>query len=93
VAYKTGGLADTIEDPGDYAEKLFCEKIYGRIKETGFLFRKYASDAFIREIKQALCVYHNKEIWLKLIRNAMGRDFSWKKSVETYIQLYSKLLD
>jgi starch synthase len=93
VAFNTGGLADTITTVGDHAERLFCEKIYGTIKETGFLFGSYSSESFLDEIRKTLCIYHNKDIWRKLIGNAMGRDFSWRESVETYMELYNKLFD
>jgi len=93
VAYNTGGLADTITAPGDQTVRLFCEKIYGPAKETGFLFSQYSSESFLDEIRKALCVYDNKEVWRKMIGNAMRRDFSWKKSVETYLELYSKTAD
>jgi starch synthase len=93
LAYDTGGLADTIVSPGDHVEKFFCEKVYGTIKETGFLFGKHSPEAFLGEIRKALCIYHNKDIWRKLIKNAMGRDFSWKKSAGTYLELYNTLHD
>jgi len=89
VAYDTGGLADTIVSPGDHAEKFFCEKVYGTIKETGFLFGRHSREAFLGEIRKALCIYYNKDIWQKLIKNAMGRDFSWKKSAARYLELYN----
>ena len=93
VAYDTGGLADTIVSPGDHTEKFFCEKVYGTIKETGFLFRQHSPESFLSEIRKALCIYYNKDVWRKLITNCMGRDFSWKKSARMYIELYSKLHD
>jgi len=93
VAYDTGGLADTIVSPGDHVEKFFCEKIYGTIKETGFLFGSHSPDFFLGEIRKALCIYCNKDIWRKLMKNAMGRDFSWKKSAAMYLELYKKLHD
>ncbi len=93
VAYDTGGLADTIVSPGGHAERFFCEKVYGTIKETGFLFGRHSPEFFLGEIRKALCIYYNADIWRKLIKNAMGRDFSWKKSAAMYLQLYNKLLD
>lgn len=36
--------------------------------------------------------YLNKEIWIKLQRNAMRQDFSWQNSAKQYIELYSMLI-
>ncbi len=91
VAFDTGGLADTISGPGGHVERFFCEKIYGKIKETGFLFNNYSSESFLDEIRKSLCIFYNRDVWRKLIVNAMGRDFSWKKSVESYMDIYRKL--
>ena len=93
VAYSTGGLTDTIISPGPHTEKLFCEKLFGSIIETGFLFSTHSQESLLGEIRKALCIYYKKDIWRKLIQNAMGSDFSWKKSADTYLELYSKPLD
>jgi starch synthase len=93
VAYDTGGLTDTIISPGAHTEKFFCEKVYGTIKETGFLFSQHSTESFLTEIRKALCIYYNRDVWRKLMTNGMARDFSWKNSARMYIELYSKLHD
>jgi len=93
VAYNTGGLTDTIISPGNHAEKFFCERLCGTIRETGFLFDLHSRESLLEEIRKALCIYCNKGIWRKLIKNAMGSDFSWKKSAGMYRKLYSMPLD
>jgi|SRR5208283_765179 len=89
VARRTGGLIDTITDSGDTPEKYFCEKIFGPIVETGFLFTGYSAALFARELRKALCIYHNQEIWQRLVSNAMLKDCSWTQSAQRYIDLYS----
>jgi len=91
VAYRTGGLADTITAPDDEPLRLFCEKVYGAVKETGFLFGGYSAGYFISEVRKALCVYYNKDVWRKIMANGMKADFSWKKSVKKYLELYGSL--
>ncbi len=81
VARKTGGLADTITD---YNE--------ARSKATGILFEDYTGEALLAAIKQALDLYEKKRTWQTLIKRAMKKDFSWKKSAKRYIELYEKAL-
>lgn len=88
VARKTGGLADTIEAAGDSLEQIFCSSYFGESNATGFLFGPYDQAAFMREIKRALCVFSNRKAWQGLMRNALSRDFSWRRSAQQYIDLY-----
>jgi starch synthase len=32
--------------------------------------------------------FQNKNIWEKIQRNGMTKDYSWRKSAEKYIELY-----
>jgi len=59
--------------------------------KTGFLFEKYEAGLLVKIIKRALKVYQNKEEWERLIKKAMAKDFSWKKSAKEYIKLYKEL--
>ncbi len=78
LAYKTGGLKDTVED---------YEK-----EGWGFLFEEYKSESFIKKIDKVLKVYENKKEWENLIIKAMEKDFSWNNSAREYIKLYNKML-
>lgn len=82
VARKVGGLADTIipYDPSKGAG-------------TGFLFDDYSRDELLRTVKKAIALFNDKRHWLKIRRNAMSEDFSWRKSAERYISLYKKALE
>jgi starch synthase len=81
VARKTGGLADTIVD-------------YDPLKKrgTGFLFSDYTASAMQDALKRAFCVFTDGDKMKKMMSDGMKRDFSWKRSAERYILLYSAAL-
>lgn len=80
IVRSTGGLDDTI-DPWDPRTK----------KGTGFKFQEYTGDALLRTIHQALAVYHDQDSWQKLMRNGMGKDFSWKIEAREYVRVYERV--
>ncbi|MFX0133406.1 MAG: glycogen synthase GlgA [Candidatus Hodarchaeota archaeon] len=80
IVHEIGGLADTIKD------------IRTNERGNGFMFTEYESEKLYETIKEALRVYKEKEIWKKIIQNAMECDFSWEKSAEKYLNLYKKLI-
>ena len=43
-------------------------------------------------LRMALGFFADKEIWNKLITNAMKLDFSWKASAKKYDEIYANLL-
>jgi len=81
VARKTGGLADTIVD-------------YDPLKKrgTGFVFSDYTASAMQDALKRSFCVFTDREKMKKMINDGMKTDFSWKRSAERYIALYSAAL-
>jgi len=79
VVRATGGLEDTIKEFDPETQK-----------GNGFKFAEYSPGAMIQELKKALEIYQNKDLWLRLMRNAMIEDFSWKKSALKYIDIYSQ---
>ena len=76
VVRATGGLADTIQD---YSAD-------GR--GTGFSFKEYSSEEFLKTIERVLTVYRDKAKWEVLQRTGMSQDFSWERSAQKYIGLY-----
>jgi len=42
----------------------------------------------VKSKKRALCLYTDGDKMQKVIRDAMKKDFSWKRSAERYIELY-----
>ena len=80
IARKTGGLADTIIDIGEFPNE-----------GTGFLFSQLESHAIIESVKRALDIYYNdKETLNKMIKRSMNQDFTWTKSALSYLKIYTK---
>ena len=81
VAHRTGGLADTIIDIDD-----------DRKNGTGFLMNDLSSDSFMDAVRRAVEFYReDKEGFLKAQKRAMKEDFTWDRSAEEYIDLYTRL--
>ncbi len=80
LVFKTGGLADTIED--------FDEK---RGFGNGFVFDKYDADEFLSTVERAVDTYRVKELWKGLLERAFECDFSWEVSAKHYLDLYKRL--
>jgi len=82
IVRSTGGLKDSVIE--------FNPKTR---EGTGFLFKNYELSEFLEAINKALEVFKNRKLWLKVVKNAMQQDFSWKKSSKKYIELYKKSLN
>jgi starch synthase len=77
---ETGGLNDTI--------KSFREDT----KEgNGFSFTNYNAHDMLYTIRRALKFYENKEVWGKIVENAMNQEYSWNNSANKYKELYYKI--
>lgn len=82
VVRETGGLKDSVipynqfEDTGD-----------------GFSFANYNAHEMLFALKRGIELYReNRKSWDALVRRAMKKDFSWKRSARQYIKLYEELL-
>jgi starch synthase len=82
IVRATGGLDDTIMDFD-----------VNSLKGNGFKFEDYSAAALVETVRRALKVYQDETLWLQLVKNAMGEDFSWGQSAEKYSQLYSFALN
>ena len=80
VVRATGGLDDAIID-------FDSDREFG----NGFKFGPATSEALFKAIKRAVELYHKKEMWEKIIINAMKCDFSWTRSAEKYLSLYRNI--
>ncbi len=80
IVRATGGLDDTIE-PWDARTG----------KGTGFKFTEYSGEPLLLTIKQALQAYRDQTSWQVLMRNGMGKDFSWSASAREYGKIYDRL--
>jgi len=81
VVRKTGGLGDTITDYDEDYEN-----------STGFLFKNYNNQEFLKAIKRAIEIYYIKDEWNNLVQRGMESRFSWSKSAEEYIEQYNTIL-
>ena len=82
IVHSTGGLEDTITDYNHNPDK-----------GNGFSFDNYSAVDLWKTIQRALELYNNNPgQWRHLVSNAMGYDFSWRKSAEKYIHLYRRAI-
>jgi starch synthase len=82
VARATGGIHEIIEDYDPTSDSGY-----------GFLCYEYSSEAFWDAIKRARQIYGDQNLWSRLMKRAMSRDFSWDASARRYEALYRELLD
>ena len=81
VARATGGIHDLIEDYDPTSNGGY-----------GFLCYEYSSDAFWDAIKRARQIFGDRNLWTKLMKSAMARNFSWDVSARRYEVLYKELV-
>lgn len=81
VVRKTGGLADSIIDYNLDAKK-----------GNGFVFENYNAHEMLYVLKDAMFKFQDKEVWTKIVKNAMKTDFSWAKSANDYETIYKQLI-
>ncbi|MBA4394868.1 MAG: hypothetical protein C0407_15055 [Desulfobacca sp.] len=82
IVRATGGLDDTIipYDPSTG-------------EGTGFKFTPYLAEELWSAIQKALVVYQVETQWVRLMKNAMAKDFSWEASAREYLKLYYLALE
>jgi starch synthase len=80
IVRNTGGLADSVEhfDPA-----------LGR--GTGCVFNDFDAPAARWAIETTLNWYSSPASWLRLIQNAMAKDFSWSRQIKEYEALYRSM--
>jgi len=84
VVRRTGGLADTIVDATPQA--VACGDA------NGFVFERYAPDAFLDAVKRALRTFRNRAAWRRLQQAGMRQDFSWSRSAKRYGEAYRRVI-
>ncbi|MBF0557933.1 MAG: glycogen synthase [Nitrospirae bacterium] len=60
--------------------------------KTGFLFGELSLPAFMRAANRAFKAFSDKRCLRKMIKNAMSKDFSFKKAAKAYIGIYQNAL-
>jgi starch synthase len=81
IVRNAGGLADTVQSFSPTSEK-----------GNGFVFDNYKVTSFLKAVKQAVQCYQDKKSWVRLMRNCMRLDISWRGPAKKYIQLYNKCI-
>jgi starch synthase len=81
VARATGGMHEIIEDYDPTSDSGY-----------GFLCYEYSSEAFWDAIKRARQIFGDRNLWTKLMKRAMARNFSWDASARRYEALYRELI-
>jgi starch synthase len=59
---------------------------------TGFLFDEYSSEDLLRVARAVMDYYYDEDVWKRLMVEAMSRDFSWDRSGEKYMDVYTRVL-
>lgn len=59
---------------------------------TGFAFDGYTPEAFQDAALRALATFADPPRWQTVVRRGMARDFSWERSVDTYLDVYRRAL-
>lgn len=75
VVRYTGGLRDTVQDISSGG--------------AGLNFTHAGADDAVHAIHRARTLYYDKDLMTNLIESNMNFDFSWEKSAENYLNLYS----
>jgi starch synthase len=57
---------------------------------TGFAFDPYTPEAFQEATFRALDSFAHPSKWHSIMRQGMARDFSWERSVATYLDVYRR---
>ena len=57
---------------------------------TGFAFDVYTPEAFQEATFRALDCFNHPSTWQTIMRQGMTRDFSWERSVATYLDVYRR---
>jgi starch synthase len=80
---RVGGLADTVVDATatSLAEGL----------ATGFAFDDDSPSALMLAIGRSTALFREREIWQRMMRRAMTRDFSWAAAARQYAAVYRTL--
>jgi len=81
IVRKTGGLADTIVEFDPETGK-----------GNGFVFEQYNPETLLKTIRRAIQFYKQPKVWMKIMKNGMRQDFSWRSSAKKYYKLYELIL-
>ena len=81
IVRATGGLDDSVIDYGEQTDKA-----------NGIKFYEYTSRALAKAMRKSLAIYAQPDLMRQYRQNAMKADFSWRKTVEEYLEAYGTVL-
>ena len=81
IVRATGGLQDTVIDPGD-----------DHGAGTGFKFDQFRARDLIRAVGRAITAFQDGNVWRKMMRKAMTQDFSWHRSAKEYLGIFERAM-
>ncbi len=84
IVRSVGGLADTVTDTNP--------QTIAAGTATGIVIDGVDAEALVAAIRRALEIYHQPYVWSDLLRSAMRGSYSWRDSVDKYLELYQSLL-
>ena len=79
IVRETGGLRDSVRDNGGE-------------NGNGFTFKTYNAFDMLDAVWRAKRDYYNPDCWEALVKRAMGCDFSWSASADTYIDTFNEMI-
>lgn len=79
------GAPPIVRDVGGLSDTVQDEK-------TGFAFEPYTPEAFQEATFRALDRFRHPAKWQSIVRQGMASDYSWERSVATYIDVYRRAL-
>jgi len=81
IVRETGGLNDTVQSYNEFTGE-----------GNGFSFTNFNAHDMLYTIRRALAFYKEKQVWEKLMQEAMGGDYSWRQSALEYHKAYADLV-
>ncbi len=80
---RVGGLADTVVDATAIS--------LADGSADGFAFEGDSPPALMAAVQRANTLFRERAIWLRMMRRAMTRDFSWTAAARRYVAVYREL--
>lgn len=82
VVRKVGGLNDTVTD--------ISQKNLDSGSATGVVFSGTGEESLLNALQRTQKLYRDKALWKQVQLAAMKQDFSWHRSAQAYLDLYSE---
>jgi starch synthase len=78
IVRMTGGLDDTVVDATENASKA-----------NGIKFQEYSPSALAKAMRKSMVIFDNPHLLQHYQRNGMTADFSWGRTIATYLKAYA----